>query len=503
MYTVIFIVIMLAIIWFSRKIIFNLFKGYLIENIRLGTVFLVFIVGFLIIDGYSKIQMGYAEGLIWLSTGLLCILGIVMLVWLNRKSIKIYLISNSILFTLLLGSIAGYLIVSGYSQIQILHQGKAFHTITANDLIKRGTDKNWLKITEATLSINEAWFANKKAYIPLYTLSNSSYSPNIIVISKNPYTLRMLNTIIRDNLSKEEKITLSSHLKQYENIIVTEINGRKKFWHNVDSKTRNEIKDKNIENVIVIEHNEMLSQEPNNPSRGWTQLSISLLCLFGMIMLFWFTREAYFIFFREFLIANDAVFKILLTLIGGTLIITAYSQAQMVYQEKFPHTITANNLITLGTDKNWLKITEATLSIDEAWYISGSSGIKEAYIPLYASSKSSHSPKVVVISENQAILKILNAIIRDNISREERIILDAKLQLLYEKIMINGIKEPSYRVDSNRVDSKMRDAIKNEMGEDVIFIIHNGMLSYLDAGIRLLIGLFCVLGVIMLFRLEK
>ncbi len=38
-------------------------------------------------------------------------------------------------------------------------------------------------------------------------------------------------------------------------------------------------------------------------------------------------------------------------------------------------------------------------------------------------------------------------------------------------------------------DSKIRDKIKNEIGDNVIFIVLDGIPSYLEAGMRLFIGL--------------
>ena len=462
--------------------------------------------------------LSYSNGLIRLSISLLSIFGIATIIWLNRQFITIYLINIGIALTPLFGIVLGFFIVDGYTQIQTPHRGKTFHTITANDLIEQETDKNWLKITEATLSIDKAWLTNdpsgmKKAYIPLHASSKSLRFPKVILITENQEILKILNTIIwynssglsLDNLNDTndlydlledggERITISAKLKQYENIIV---NGKKILWNNVDIKTRNEIQNKMIDDVIVIIHDETLTQVPSS-LKGWDQLSISLLCLFGMIILIWFKRKVYFVFYKGLLIESDTVLAVLIIIfifIGGSLIVTSYSQTQWVYQEKEPHIITASDLIKQGTDKNWLTITEAVLSIDEAWYIGNSSNLRKAYIPLY-SSKSSLSPNIFLISDNQDILEILNTTIQDNLSVEEKVTLNAKLKK-YENISINGITKPSYSID------KIMDKIENEVGKNVTFIIHGGTPSYLEAGIRLLMGLLCVLMVIMLFRLER
>lgn len=462
--------------------------------------------------------LSYSNGLIWLSVGLLGIFGIATIIWLNRQFITIYLINIGIVLTPLFLMVLGLLIFDGYTQIQVLPQGKTFFAITANDLIEQGTNKNWLKITGATLSIDKAWLTNdssgvKKAYIPLHASSEPLRSPEVIFITENQEIFEILNTIILDKSEElsldnlgdtndsnelsegsEKRITISANLKQYENIIV---NGKKILWNNIDTKTRNEIQNKMIDDVIVIIHDETLTQVPSS-SESWNQLSISLLCLFGMIILIWFKRKEYFVFYRGFLAESDtvlAVLIIILTLIGGTLIITGYSQTQLVYQEKELYTITASDLIKQDTDKNWLTITEANLSIDEAWYIGNSSNLRKAYIPLY-SSKSSLSPNIFLISDNQDILEILNTTIQDNLSVEEKVTLNANLKK-YENISINGITKPSYSID------KIMDKIENEVSKNVTFIIHDGMPSYLEAGIRLLIGLLCVLMVIMLFRLER
>ena len=424
-----------------------------------------------------------------------------------------------IALTPLFGIVLGFFIFDSYVQIQMLPQGKIFYAITANDLIEQGTDKNWLKITGATLSIDKAWLTNdssgvKKAYIPLHASLKSLRSPKAIFITENQDILKIINTIIQDKSNRlsldnlgspndsnelsegdEKRITISATLKQYENII---INGKKILWNNIDTKTRDEIQNKMTDDIIVIIHDETPTQVPNS-SESWNQLSISLLCLFGMIILIWFKRKEYFVFYRRLLAESDtvlAVLIIILTLIGGTLIITGYSQTQLVYQEKEPYTMTASDLIKQGTNKNWLTITAATLNIDEAWYIGNSSNLSKAYIPLYSSSEPSLSPNIFLISENQAILGILNTIIQDDLSVEEKVTLNAKLKQ-YENIRINGITKPLYSID------KIMDKIENEVGKNVTFIVHGGTPSYLEAGIRLLIGLLCVFIVIMLFRLER
>jgi len=440
--------------------------------------------------------LSYSNGLVRLLIGLLCILGIATLIWRNRQFITIYFINTAIVFTPLLGIMLGYFIVDGYAQIQMLQQSKAFHTVSANDLIEQGTDKNWLKITEVALRIDKAYVPDssgiKKAYIPLYASPKSSHLPEVILISKNQEILKIINTLHQEYISEKERTYLNIKLKEYLN---TTVNGRKKLWEDVDAKVKNKFK-MIADDVIVIIHDEKVAQVPNY-TKGWNQLSISLLGLFALIILVWFKRKVYFVYYRRLLTASDTVLGVIIiifTLIGGTLIVTGYSKIQLVYQEKEPYTITASDLIKPGTDKNWLTITEATLGIDEAWYVGNSSNLIKAYIPLYSSSLSSN---IFIISENQDILNILNTSIQDNLSTEEKITLNTKLKK-YENIRIYGTNKSSYSVDS-----KIRDKIETEIGKNVIFVIHDEIPSYSEAGIRLLIGLLCVFMVIKLFRLER
>ena len=140
-------------------------------------------------------------------------------------------------------------------------------------------------------------------------------------------------------------------------------------------------------------------------------MEIFFVLIVVVLVLIWFSRKIIFEFVKNYLI-DKIVFWLLflLPLTAVFLIVSGYSQIQLAYQERVPQTITASSLITQGTDKNWLKITSATLSIDKAWYKSDTLNIKEAYIPLQASSKPLSSTKIIVISKDKDILDILNII---------------------------------------------------------------------------------------------
>ena len=231
--------------------------------------------------------------------------------------------------------------------------------------------------------------------------SKPSSSTKVIVISKNKDILDILNIIKKDDISAEDIITLYSKLKRYENIVV---NGIKVPFYEGDSKIIDEIKNKIGEPIIFIAHDETFSY-----LSGLIQLSIGLICVFGIAIIIWLNKQFFTIYLINMGIALTPLFGIVLLF----LIFNGYNQIQVLPQGKIFYAITANDLIEQGTDKNWLKITGATLSIDKAWLTNDLSGVKKAYIPLHASSKSLRSPKVIFITENQDILKIINTIIQN------------------------------------------------------------------------------------------